>query len=186
MNQIDIEPWKEIIKNVQKPLQAIYELNLHAVKEIKFLQISDLTQSKSPLELVEKQVAYSMENLHHAIDYTKQMSEILRQSMHPLTESMKETTKTTLHRATSLLEPTSHRSVARAATEMFSPPKAKTPSGVANEKNSQVQKVVKEAGKNAKKINANLMGKKQISAQKKVTTEKNLNLKNLNKSKSLK
>lgn len=102
MNERYLEQWTEIAKNIQRPFQAILELNVKTLESFKYLKPEDLAKIKNPEELLEKQVNYAIENGHRALDYFQRSFEIFEQILGPLTESVKRSTQSTMDTAKSL------------------------------------------------------------------------------------
>jgi hypothetical protein len=118
MNQRYVEQWTEITKNMQKPFQAMLELNVKTLKKFKFFKAEDLAQIKTPEELWEKQVNLAIENGHQALEYFQQSFEIFEQLWGPMTGRSKQSgpfTKESAKPNKKLLNPGSLASASTAA-----------------------------------------------------------------------
>lgn len=105
MNQHYLEQWSAIAKQVQKPFQAMLELNVKTLQGIKFLKAEELATIRAPEEFIEKQVNLAIENSHKALDYIKKSFEIFEQALLPLTESIEKSAKSSGEKTT-LFDPT--------------------------------------------------------------------------------
>ncbi|KTC76895.1 phasin family protein [Legionella brunensis] len=108
MNPRYLEQWTEIARHIQRPFQAMLELNVRTLKGFNFLKAEDLVNIKKPEELVEKQVNLVIENGHKALDYLQQSFAIFEQTLQPLTEDAKKSSQSTstTQSLKSLLNPT--------------------------------------------------------------------------------
>ncbi|KTD18104.1 phasin family protein [Legionella jordanis] len=102
MNQRYLEQWTKIAKNIQRPFQAMLELNLEMMEKVKYLKVEDFINIKNPEELLEKQVNFAIENGHRTLDYFQRSFEIFEQVLGPITESVKQSTTSTMETAKSL------------------------------------------------------------------------------------
>ncbi|MFC3907669.1 hypothetical protein ACFORL_01065 [Legionella dresdenensis] len=81
MSQQFLERWTEFARNVQKPIQAMTELQLKTLQNISYVKPDELSQLKKPELLLEKQVTVLIENGHKALDFVQKSFEILENSM---------------------------------------------------------------------------------------------------------
>ncbi|KTD22652.1 Phasin protein [Legionella lansingensis] len=101
MNQRYLEQWTEIAKHIQRPFQAMLELNVDTMRNFQFLKAEDLVDIRSPEEFLEKQVNLAIENGHHALNYFQKSFSIFEQVLQPLTDTVKKSTKSTMDTAKS-------------------------------------------------------------------------------------
>ncbi|WP_131783339.1 hypothetical protein, partial [Legionella gresilensis] len=91
MNQEYFQRLTQIIKNVQRPLQAITELNIKTMRNLSYLKPDELVRIK-PEDLFEKQVNLAIENGHKTLDYMQKTFEIIEDAVFASNDKLRETT----------------------------------------------------------------------------------------------
>lgn len=107
MNQEYFEKWTEMTQNVQKPLQALIDLNIKTLQNLSYLKPEELVHLKKPEEVLEKNVAIAIENGHKTLDYLKKSFELMENtllSMHDLVKHSSSPMMDATHLGTSLAE----------------------------------------------------------------------------------
>lgn len=99
MNQDYLKSWTMISNEMQKPFQAMMELHVNTLKNLRFLRPEELSNLHQPAELLNRQLALAMENSHNILNYmhksfqifenvflslSKDMSDNARQSFRPI------------------------------------------------------------------------------------------------------
>lgn len=81
MSTQQFEKFNDIVKNIQKPLQDIVELNVKTLQSLSFLQPDDFSAVKKPEDLIEKQMKLAIDNGHKALDYMQKSFEIMEKAL---------------------------------------------------------------------------------------------------------
>lgn len=79
-----------MMKNIQKPMQAMMDLNAHTLQNMSYLKPDDLTNIHRPEELMEKQINVFIENGHKALDYMQRSFAILEESFTMISKEVRE------------------------------------------------------------------------------------------------
>lgn len=95
MNQQYFQRLTQIMRNVQKPLQAITELNIKTMQNLSYMKPDELIQIK-PEEFFERQVNLAIENGHKTLDYMQKTFEILEKSALTTNDKLRESTNSLL------------------------------------------------------------------------------------------
>ncbi len=81
MNQEYFEGMSDFAKKMQEPFQAMAELNIKTLQSFSYLKPEDLTQTKRPEELLEKQIELMIANSHKALDYMQKSFQIFEKTL---------------------------------------------------------------------------------------------------------
>ncbi len=93
MNQEYFTKLSEMAKKAQEPLQAMAELNVKTLQELRYLKPDELSGIKKPEELLEKQIELAVTNSHKALNYMQKSFQIVEKAMLTLLEDAKKTTE---------------------------------------------------------------------------------------------
>lgn len=93
MQQDYMSNWTTIMNRIQKPLQAMMELNTKALQNISYLKPEELSKIRKPEELMERQLSVFVENGHKALDYMQQTFAIFEDSLLSLSREVREKTE---------------------------------------------------------------------------------------------
>ncbi|CEK09179.1 hypothetical protein [Legionella hackeliae] len=99
MQQDYMSNWTNIVNRMQRPLQAIMELNTRTLQNISYLKPEDLSKIRKPEELLEKQMHVFVENGHKALDYMQKSFAIFEESLLSMSKEVKERTEETTRQA---------------------------------------------------------------------------------------
>ncbi|MDI9819320.1 MULTISPECIES: phasin family protein [unclassified Legionella] len=67
-----VENWKNVVEQLQKPIQEIIELNVKTFQQLTYLKPEDLSHLKKPEDFLEKIVHILIENSHQSLNYMQQ------------------------------------------------------------------------------------------------------------------
>ncbi|KTD18761.1 Uncharacterised protein [Legionella lansingensis] len=81
MPQDYMSNWTSIMNRIQRPLQAMMELNARTLQSISYLKPEELSKIRKPEELLEKQINVFVENGHKALDYMQKSFAIFEDSL---------------------------------------------------------------------------------------------------------
>ena len=81
MNQEYFTKLSDMAKKAQEPLQALAELNVKTLQSLTYLKPEELSSTKKPEELFEKQIELAISNGHKALDYMQKSFQILEKAM---------------------------------------------------------------------------------------------------------
>jgi hypothetical protein len=165
MNQDYLKSWSAIANEMQKPFQAMMELNVKMLQNLTYLKPEEFSEMHKPGALLDKQVKLVMENSHKALDYMKQSFQILESAFQTISKEAKintgktfDSTLSTIRKITPLAMKKA-RSTAKKATSVVK--KAAS----ATKKTTSTAKKAASATKKAASV-----AKKAVSATKKATS----------------
>lgn len=90
MNQPNFEQLSNIMKNMQRPIQEMTELNIRTLKDVSYLKPEDLISTKKPDELFEKQVEMVLANGRKALKYFEESFDIVEKALTLATNSARD------------------------------------------------------------------------------------------------
>lgn len=137
---------------MQKPMQALIELNVRTLKSLKYIQLKELTDVRQPGGLLGKQVTLAMENSHKVLEYMQESFQIMEHALSSLSKEMKENTEHTIKQAREQLK----------ENKMIMPKGIKTP-----HKTSASKKAVSKNKTSSKESKTVLAKSKSTSSEKK-------------------
>ncbi|ASQ47444.1 phasin family protein [Legionella clemsonensis] len=104
MQQNYITNWTNIMTRMQRPLQAMMELNTRTLQNISYLKPEDLSKIRKPEELMEKQMNMFVENAHKALDYMQKSFAIFEESLLSISQEARNSTEKTARQAEGMMK----------------------------------------------------------------------------------
>ena len=96
MSQDYLKSWTFLSKEMQKPFQAMMELNIRALKDFRYFKIEELSQIRQPADLMGKQVSLAMENSHKMLNYMQESFHIMEHALLELSNELRDNSAKTM------------------------------------------------------------------------------------------
>ncbi|KTD07769.1 hypothetical protein [Legionella jamestowniensis] len=106
MQQDYVSNWTNMMSRMQRPLQAMMELNTRTLQNISYLKPEDFSKIRKPEELLEKQMNVFVENAHKALDYMQKSFSIFEESLLSVSREVKDRTEQTTRQAQDVMKKT--------------------------------------------------------------------------------
>lgn len=89
MNQEYFDKIANFAKKAQQPLKEMAELNIKTMQNFSTIKPDELTDTKKPEQILEKQIELAVENGHKALDYMQKSFQIYEKAMLSFLEEAK-------------------------------------------------------------------------------------------------
>lgn len=105
MNQDYFKSWTVMSNEMQKPFQAMLELQMSTLKNLRYLKPEDLSSLRNPAELLSRHFSLAMENSQNIFAYMQKSFQIFEEALLSVSQEMREKAEQSMKAARAELEP---------------------------------------------------------------------------------